>query len=329
MNIAILGCGNWGSVFGIIQHQNGHRIKIWEYDKERAVYVQESRDNRPFLSGHKIPRAIWVDWRLENVLRDCELIVFAIPCQKLRGVLKEMRGLKIKEPLYLSLIKGIEVKTLKLPSMVIKEELKSDDCYVLSGPSIANEVLRGEPTAVVLTGQEKREALRLQRRLSTPNLRIYFNEDLIGVEIGGAVKNVLAIACGISDGLGLGSNTKGALITRGIVEMQRLGVKMGAKQKTFWGLSGLGDLVTTSFSKESRNHHFGMLLGRGKSFVEIKKEMVMVAEGISTVRAVVKLSRIYNIEMPISQEVYEVIYKNKSPKEAIKSLMSRPLKEEG
>ncbi|MEO0142722.1 MAG: NAD(P)H-dependent glycerol-3-phosphate dehydrogenase, partial [candidate division WOR-3 bacterium] len=305
------------------------RIKIWEYDKKRAIYVQKTRDNRPFLFGYKIPKEILVDWQLENVLRDCELIVFAIPCQKLRGVLQELKKLKTKDCIFLSLIKGIEIKTLQLPSAIIKNELKIEDCYVLSGPSIANEVIRGEPTAVVLTGREKKQALRLQKALSTPNLRIYFNADLIGVEIGGAVKNVLAIACGISDGLGLGSNTKGALITRGIVEIQRLGIKMGAQPKTFWGLSGLGDLVTTSFSRESRNHQFGWMLGRGKCLAEIKKEMVMVAEGVTTVKAVIKLARIYNIEMPISQEVYEVIYKNKSPKEAIKSLMSRPLKEEG
>uniref|UniRef100_A0A7C4TFX7 Glycerol-3-phosphate dehydrogenase [NAD(P)+] n=1 Tax=candidate division WOR-3 bacterium TaxID=2052148 RepID=A0A7C4TFX7_UNCW3 len=329
MKIGILGCGNWGSVFGIIQAKNGNKISIWEYNKERAIYVQKTRDNSPFLSGYKIPASIYIDWRVENVLRDSELVVFALPCQTLRMVLKEIKKIKIKECDFLSLIKGIDIKTLQLPSTIIKRELKLKNCFVLSGPSIANEIIRGEPTAVVLAGRDEAKARELQKILATPNLRIYLNKDPIGVEIGGAVKNVLAIACGIIDGLGFGTNAKGALIARGIVEIQKLGVRMGADPKTFWGLSGLGDLVTTSFSEESRNHKLGKMLGQGKSLAEIKEEMVMVAEGLFTARAVRRLALRYNIEMPICTIVYEIIYKNKSPDKGIKSLMARPLKEEG
>jgi len=328
MNIAILGCGNWGSVFGIIQEKNGHRIKIWEFDKNRAVYVQKARDNRPFLFKYKIPDSILVDWQLENVLQNSELVVFAVPCQTLSSVLKEVKKYNIKKKIFLSLIKGIEIKNLQLPSVVIEKKLKINDCFVLSGPSIANEIIRGEPTAVVLAGKNIKEARGLQQKLATKNLRIYLSDDIIGVEIGGAVKNVLALACGMSDGLGFGANAKGALISRGIVEIQRLGIKMGANPKTFYGLSGLGDLITTSFSEESRNYKFGKMLGQGKSLKEIKKKFVMVAEGVSTVKAVMKLAKKFNVDMPISWVVYDILYNKKSPAQGLKILMIRPLKDE-
>ncbi len=328
MNIAILGCGNWGSVFGIIQSRNRHSIKIWEFDKKRAEKVQKTRDNSPFLLKYRIPDSILIDWRLENVLKNCELVVLAVPSQTLRSVLNEVKKIKIKINEFLSLIKGIDIKTLQLPSGIIKNTFPESNYFVLSGPSIANEILRNEPTAVVLASYDLDRAKKLQSEIATENLRIYISNDVIGVEIGGAVKNVLALACGISDGLGFGSNAKGALISRGIIEIQRLGLKMGANPKTFYGLSGLGDLITTSFSEESRNHLFGKMLGRGKHLREIEKDFVMVAEGVPTARAVMKLAKKYNVEMPISKVVYEIIYKRKSPLQGLKSLMLRPLKNE-
>ncbi len=328
MNIAILGCGNWGSVFGIIQERNGHKIKIWEFDKKRAIYVQKTRDNRPFLDKYKIPDSILVDWQLENVVRDSELIVFAIPCQTLSSVLKKLKKYNISNRIFLNLIKGIEIKSLRLPSTIIRNEINVNDCFVLSGPSIANEIIRGEPTAVVLAGKDLKKAMELQQNIATKNLRVYLSQDVIGVEIGGAVKNVLALACGISDGLGFGANAKGALICRGIVEIQRLGIKMGADPKTFYGLSGLGDLITTSFSEESRNHKFGKMLGQGKSFGEVRKNFIMVAEGVSTAKAVKKLAMKYQVDMPISQVVYDILYNKKSPLQGLKNLMERPLKNE-
>ncbi|MEO0129097.1 MAG: NAD(P)H-dependent glycerol-3-phosphate dehydrogenase [candidate division WOR-3 bacterium] len=328
MNIAILGCGNWGSVFGIMQYKNGHSVKIWEFDKKRAKKVQKTRDNSPFLLKYRIPDSVLIDWRLENVLKNCDLVVLAVPCQTLRSVLIEMQKIKIKTKEFLSLIKGIDIKTLQLPSGIIKNRFPESQCFVLSGPSIANEIIRNEPTAVVLAGNDLDRAKKLQSEIATENFRIYISDDVIGVELGGAVKNVLALACGISDGLGFGSNAKGALISRGIVEIQRLGSKMGANPKTFYGLSGLGDLITTSFSEESRNHLFGKMLGMGKSVKEIKKDFVMVAEGVPTARAVMELAKKYNVEMPISKVVYEIIYKRKSPLQGLKSLMLRPLKNE-
>ncbi len=328
MNIGILGCGNWGSVFGIIQNKNGHRIKIWEFDKKRAEYVSKTRDNRPFLSNYKIPSSILIDWRLENILCDAELLVFAVPCQRLRTVLDRLKKSKLRKKEFLSLIKGIDIKTLQLPSIIINKYFAEGRCFVLSGPSIANEIIRNEPTAVVLAGKDIERAKEIQSELATENLRIYLSEDVTGVEFGGAVKNVLAIACGISDGLGFGTNAKGALISRGIVEIQRLGIKMGANPKTFYGLSGLGDLITTSFSEESRNHLFGKMIGMGKSIEEIKKSFVMVAEGVPTAKAVMKLAKKYNVEMPISKVVYEIIYRKKRPLLGLRNLMLRPLKNE-
>lgn len=329
MKLGILGCGNWGSVFGIIQHKNGHQVKIWEYDKKRAVHIIETRNNEPFLVGYKIPEDILIDWNIENILKDVDVTIFALPSQVLKEVVNEIKKFETKSKCYLSLIKGIDIETTSRPSEIIEATLKIGiGIHVLSGPCIANEIIRGEPTAVVLVGSEQNATRELQHQLTTENFRIYQGNDMIGVELGGAIKNVLAIACGISDGLGFGTNTKGALITRGIVEMQRLGVKMGANPKTFWGLSGLGDLVTTSFSEESRNHRLGRMIGQGKNLNEIVKEMVMVAEGMPTAKAVKKLSQRHKIEMPICGIVYEILFENKSPKQGIKDLMERPLKYE-
>lgn len=329
MKIGILGCGNWGSVFAIMQHRNGHAIKIWEYNKDRACYVNEMRNNEPFLIGYKIPEKILIDWNIEKVLSEVDVVVFAIPSQVLSGVIETVKGSTKSSDYYLSLVKGIDTKTLKRPSEIIDQLPQAQGkVYVLSGPCIANEIIRGEPTAAVLVGPNRAGAKELQFQLSTDNFRIYHGSDIVGVELGAALKNVIALACGISDGLGFGSNAKGALIARGIVEIQRLGVKMSADAKTFWGLSGLGDLVTTSFSEESRNHKLGRKIGEGKTLEQARSEMVMVAEGVPTVQAVKKLADQYHIDMPICEVVYEILYHRKSPKEGIKDLMTRPLKHE-
>jgi len=329
MKIGILGCGNWGSVFGIIQHKKGHSIKIWEFDKNRALKVKETRNNEPFLVGYRIPEEIEIDWDIETIIKDVDLVVFAIPSQVLSEVIGFVKKIKIASDYYLSLVKGIDIKTLKRPSEIINQFSQAKDkVYVLSGPCIANEIIRNEPTAVVLVGQDQTRAKELQYQLTTDYFRIYQGDDMIGVELGAAIKNVLAIACGISDGLGFGSNAKGALIARGIVEMQRLGVKMSAQAKTFYGLSGLGDLVTTSFSEESRNHKLGRKIGEGKDVKQAIREMVMVAEGLPTSQAVKKLAQQHKIEMPICDVVYEILFNNRSPKDGIKDLMRRPLKTE-
>ncbi|MBE0432740.1 NAD(P)-dependent glycerol-3-phosphate dehydrogenase [candidate division WOR-3 bacterium] len=329
MKIAILGCGNWGSVFGIMQHSNHHRVKIWEYDKERCRHVAATRNNEPFLIGHRIPDDIELHWSIEHVITGADLIVFAVPSQALRSVVELMKGLEIRCEYYLSLTKGIEIGTLCRPSEIIADLTGArDKISVLSGPCIANELIRKEPAAVVIVGRGPSAVHELQTALSTAYFRIYEGNDLVGVELGAALKNVIAIGCGMSDGLGFGTNAKGALITRGIVEIQRLGVKMGAQAQTFWGLSGLGDLVTTAFSDESRNHILGRKIGAGKTLAQASREMIMVAEGAPTARAVMSMAERHAIDMPICEAVYDILYQNKPPKTAISDLMNRPLKHE-
>lgn len=329
MKLAVLGCGNWGSVFGSIMHRRGHRVKIWEFDRGRSIRVQETRDNAPFLTGHLLPPDITVDADLGNVVHDAELIVLAVPCQTLPSVLQTLRECHSECRNYLSLIKGIDAATLKRPSQLLAEALgPRPRIFVLSGPSIANEIIRGEPAAVVLAGVDPAAVRTLREELALPSLRIYAGQDIVGVELGGALKNVVALACGMSDGLGFGSNAKGALITRGIVEMQRLGVALGARCETFWGLSGIGDLVTTSFSFESRNHRLGVLLGQGKTLDTAQREIIMVAEGVPTTQAAYRLASEVRVDMPIVRVVYEVLYGRQPLREALRTLMERPLRDE-
>ncbi|UCD19314.1 MAG: NAD(P)-dependent glycerol-3-phosphate dehydrogenase [candidate division WOR-3 bacterium] len=329
MKIGILGCGNWGSVFGIMQYDNGHEVRIWEYDKERCKEVRATRSNEPFLVGYKIPEEIEVHWDMEHVIRNVDLVVSAIPSQVIRSVVERMKECDLRNKYYLSLTKGIEINTLLRPSEIIGElQAATGKIYVLSGPCIANEIIRKEPTAVVIVGSETQGTHELQMALSTDYFRIYQSGDIVGVELGAAIKNVIAIGCGISDGLGFGTNAKGALITRAIVEMQRLGAQLGAREKTFWGLSGFGDLITTAFSEESRNHTLGKMIGSGKSYAEASREMIMVAEGAPTAEAVKKLSAHHCVDMPICEAVYNILYRQEKPVKAIGSLMRRPLKSE-
>lgn len=329
MKLSILGCGNWGSVFGIMQHLNGHSVKIWEFDKNRAEYIVRTRDNAPFLINQKMPEEIFIHWDIEKVMVDAEVVVFAVPSQTVSSVVDRLTRINTSDVYYLSLTKGIDIGTLKRPSEIINLLASAKNrVYVLSGPSIANEIIRGEPTAVVLVGPDPEGAMMLQHELATNHFRIYLGNDITGVELGAAIKNVIAVGCGISAGLGFGKNAKGALLARGIVEMQRLGVKLGAKAKTFWGLSGLGDMVTTSFSEESRNHRFGKCIGAGMSMAETEAEMVMVAEGVPTSKAIMVLSDKYDIEMPICEVVYSILFEKKPPKQGLRDLMTRPLKNE-
>jgi glycerol-3-phosphate dehydrogenase (NAD(P)+) len=329
VKISILGCGNWGSVFGIIQHHNGHQVRLWEYDRERCERVQSTRDNTPFLRGHTIPPDIKVDWDLARIVEDTEMVVFAVPSQTLSSVVKALADIQTGQLPFLNLVKGIDIESLQRPSEIIREHL-GEECrvFTLSGPCIANEIIRGAPAAAVVVGSPEPDVTTLQQTLTTEVFRLYHGNDMIGVELAAATKNVIALGCGISDGLGYGTNAKGALITRGIVEIQRLGVHMGAHHETFWGLSGLGDLVTTSFSEDSRNHRFGVAVGQGKTMEAIAREMVMVAEGVPTARAIKKLCERYGIEMPICDSVYEIVYNGKPPAQAIRELMTRPLTHE-
>jgi glycerol-3-phosphate dehydrogenase (NAD(P)+) len=329
MKLGILGCGNWGSVFAMLQHKNGHDVSIWEFDRKRAEKVSTTRDNAPFVLYHPIPDEIEIHWDIEKVITDAELVVCALPCQVIPEVVNSLKKIQARNKYYLSLSKGIHIASLQRPSQIIDQLVAPEHrTYVLSGPCIANEIIREEPTAVVLVGPDPEGTQLLQHELSSDLFRLYQGDDIIGVELGAAVKNVIALGCGMSDGLGFGNNAKGALITRGIVEIQRLAVKMGAQAKTFWGLSGLGDLVTTSFSEESRNHTFGRKIGEGMTVEQIRKEMIMVSEGVPTAQAIMKLAKKYQVTMPICEVVYDILYHDKSCTRAIQELMTRPLKNE-
>lgn len=329
INISVLGDGGWGTTLAIILFRKGFRVCLWGAFPDYVSYLDKKRINTKFLPRIKIPQGIEITSNLKDAIADKEVIIFAVPSQYLRQVLKKIRQLSYprKAP-YLSVIKGIERSSLKRMSEVIHDELGNVKLAVLSGPTIAHEVAKEIPATAVIASYDNALRKYLQDIFMTERLRIYTNGDVIGVELGGSLKNVIAIACGISDGIGFGTNAKAALLSRGLVEISRLGQAMGAKAMTFSGLSGLGDLVTTCISPYSRNRFVGEQIGRGKSLERIKTHMQMVAEGIPTTQSAYALSLKYKVDMPITKEVYLVLYKNKSPDKAVRDLMLRRGKEE-
>jgi glycerol-3-phosphate dehydrogenase (NAD(P)+) len=328
MKFSVIGAGGWGTTLAIILNEKGHNVILYEYFSDYCKVLNEKRENIKFLKGIKIPENIKIINDLKAAIENSEYILLATPSHVLRKFLKKIKKFNYKQKVFISVVKGIEQKTLMTMSEIIKQELGNVKIVVLSGPSLAQEVARKIPTTVVAASEDLKFAEKVQQMLSTNYFRIYTNNDVKGVELGGSLKNVIAIAAGILDGIKTGDNTKAALITRGLAEIKRLGVKMGAHNDTFYGLSGLGDLVVTCEGKLSRNRTVGEQLGKGKKLKEILKNMEMVAEGVKTAYSAYKLSKKYDIEMPITKEVYEVIYKNKSPLKSIADLMSRTLKSE-
>jgi len=328
MKFSVIGAGGWGTTLAIILNEKGHNVILYEYFSDYCKVLNEKRENIKFLKGIKIPENIKIINDLKAAIENSEYILLATPSHVLRKFLKKIKKFNYKQKVFISVVKGIEQKTLMTMSEIIKQELGNVKIVVLSGPSLAPEVARKIPTTVVAASEDLKFAEKVQQMLSTNYFRIYTNNDVKGVELGGSLKNVIAIAAGILDGIKTGDNTKAALITRGLAEIKRLGVKMGAHNDTFYGLSGLGDLVVTCEGKLSRNRTVGEQLGKGKKLKEILKNMEMVAEGVKTAYSAYKLSKKYDIEMPITKEVYEVIYKNKSPLKSIADLMSRTLKSE-
>ncbi len=336
LGISILGDGGWGTTLAILLHHKGFKVSLWGAFPDYVSDLDKKRINTKFLPQIKIPKGIEITSNLNAVIYDKELIIFAIPSQYLRRVLKKVNQLDCSRgAIYLSVIKGIETGSLKRMSEVIHEEIGNVRLAVLSGPTIAHEVAKEIPTTAVIASHDKGLRKYLQSIFMTGRFRIYTNDDVIGVELGGSLKNIIAIACGISDGLGFGTNTKAALLSRGLAEISRLGYAMGAKVRTFSGISGLGDLVTTCVSPYSRNRFVGEQIGKGKSLKQIKAHMQMpacrqagVAEGIPTAQSAYALSLKYKVDMPITKEVYSVLYKNKSPERAVRDLMTREKKEE-
>lgn len=326
--IAVLGDGGWGTTLAIVLNKKGFSLALWSAFKDYAIYLDKKRANPKFLPAIKIPKTIKITADLKESLNNASIIILAIPSQYLRPVLGKIKRFDLSRAIIVNVAKGIETASLKRMSEVIADELGEIKQAMLSGPTIAREVALGIPTTAVISSKDLAVAKYLQGIFNSERFRIYTNKDLIGVELGGSLKNVIAIACGISDGLGFGTNTKAALLARGLAEMTRLGKKMGANEKTLFGISGLGDLVTTCISPFSRNRFLGEQIGKGKKIKTIIKQLQMIAEGYPTTKSAYQLSEKYNVAMPITQEVYSVLYKNKNPLKAVKDLMTRERKEE-
>ncbi len=330
IDIAILGDGGWGTTLAILLFNKGFDVSIWGAFADYVQSMDKKRINEKFLPGIRIPRAIELTHDLKKALKGRELIILAVPSQHLRRILRKAKASGYRrDAIFLSAAKGIEVGSLKRMSQVLHEELGSAlKSAVLSGPTIAHEVARGVPTVAIVASRDKEIKKYLQNIFISERFRVYTSDDVIGVELGGSLKNIIAIACGISDGLKFGTNTKAAILSRGLAELSRLGRVMGSKTHTFSGISGLGDLVTTCFSPYSRNRFVGEQIARGKSMKAIQAHMQMVAEGVPTAKSAYALSLKYKVDLPITREVYRVLYKNKSPLKAFKDLMRREGKEE-
>lgn len=321
---AVIGDGSWGTTLAIVLARQGHTGFLWGPFPEAVERMAVERENKAFLPGFSFPSRLSVTADLHRCFADdVTLIILAVPSQYLISVLKKFPRDKLKGHAYLSVIKGIDPQSLKRMSEIIEDHCGRIPLAVLSGPTIAAELAAGLPTSAVVASRSKKLAAACQSWLHSSTFRIYTHTDIVGLELGGSLKNVIALACGVCDGLGLGTNTKAALITRGLSEIARLGHALGARKETFAGLAGLGDLVTTCFSPVSRNRTVGERLGRGETLACILDSMTMVAEGVPTARAAVKLGKRAGVDMPICQEVERILFRGKRPQVALQSLMRR------
>lgn len=328
MSIGVIGDGAWGTTLAILLAEKGYKVTVWGAFSDYVQEVAINRENRKFLPGVAIPERVGFSYDLPAVVAASSLLVLAVPSQYLMGVVQKIKMCSYKDKAFVSVVKGIDPATFMTMSELIRNELGKIKLAVLSGPTIAVEVAKRIPTTAVIASTHKQFASELQQIFSCSYFRIYTNHDVKGVELCGSVKNVIALACGVCDGLGFGTNTKAALLTRGLVEMTRLGQKLKAKPATFIGLTGLGDLATTCFSPNSRNRTVGYELGRGRKINDILASMDSVAEGVHTAKALHGLARKLKIDMPITEAVYHIIYMNKPASKVVQDLMSRKLKKE-
>lgn len=331
MNISVLGAGGWGTTLSIILHHNGHNVTLWEYKRHYTKVLNRSRENKIYLPGVKIPKEIIITHSLEESCKEKHMIVLAVPTQFIRGVVREIKKMDFHDTTFVSVAKGIEKDSMLTVSQVINDEIKNlkpSQIGVLSGPSHAEEVSRKIPTAVVAASLDRFTAEQIQTAFNTSYFRVYSSTDILGVEYGGALKNVIAIGAGIVDGANFGDNTKALIMTRGIAEISRLGISLGAKPETFSGLSGMGDLIVTCMSKHSRNRFIGEQVGKGKKLKDVLKKMQMVAEGVETSRAVHLLAETNKIITPICSAVYQILFEEKDPVKATYELMTRDMKAE-
>lgn len=329
--IGVVGAGSWGTALANLLAQKGFPVDLWVFEKEVEEQIRDRRENDVFLPGICLSDNLAPSNDIARVVSDKDFLITVVPSHLVRTVAGEMAPHVSPDTVVVSASKGIENQTHLTMTQVLREMMPAlvpDNITVLSGPSFAREVATNVPTAVTVAGRDPEAAMRVQHIFATPYFRVYTSDDPVGVELGGAVKNVIAIAAGIIDGLNLGLNTRAALITRGQTEIRRLGLELGANPRTFTGLAGIGDLILTCTGDLSRNHTVGKQIGMGKSLKTILSEMRMVAEGVKTSKSVYNLARKLKVEMPISSEIYQVLYNDVPPKEAVFRLMTRDLKEE-
>ncbi len=321
-SIGVIGAGTWGTALAVLLHNNGHETAVWSALPEEIEEMKQTRRHKN-LPEITIPEEIFLTADLETAMSEKDVLIMAVPSVFVRPTAVRMKPFLRKGQLVVDVAKGIEEGTLKTLSQVIEEELPDAETAILSGPSHAEEVSRGLPTTCVVGAHKKETAEYLQSVFMSPVFRVYTSPDMVGIEVGAALKNVIALAAGIADGLGYGDNTKAALITRGIAEITRLGMKMGGKEQTFVGLSGIGDLIVTCASMHSRNRRAGILIGKGYTMDEAMKEVQMVVEGVYSAKAAKALAEAYGEEMPIVDQINQVLFEGKPAKDAVGDLMLR------
>lgn len=328
--LTILGDGAWGTTLAILLSNNGHDVTVWSAFPEHLDILDKERENKTYLKGIKIPSNIVFEKDLGKAIEFGEYIVFSIPSKFFREVARNIKkeNVSLKGKVFINVAKGLEQKTLKRMTEILKEELGNVQTAVLSGPTIAIEVAKELPALVVAAAKKHSVAENIQDIFSNEYFRVYTSIDVIGVELGGPLKNIIAVVAGISDGLGFGSNAKAAILSRGIVEIQRLGEKMGAKRKTFYGLAGLGDLSTTCISPESRNRTLGEKIAKGQKLEDIVNSTSSIIEGATTAEAVYQLSKKHKVDMPIVSSVYHILYDGMNPVDALTQMMQRERKPE-
>lgn len=326
--VTVIGSGSWGTALAVMLAENGHQVKIWSRREDAVAELLQKRTNEKYLPGVKIPAEIQATTDHKEAVNGADIVILAVPSRAVATTVRDFAPFLKTWQILVNVAKGLEPETLLRLSEVIQREAPQCEVCVLSGPSHAEEVARRVPTACLITCENEAAAKLVQQEFANPRFRLYTNTDMIGVEIGAALKNIMALAAGMSDGLGFGDNTKAALMTRGMAEMKRLGMAMGGKAETFAGLSGIGDLIVTCTSMHSRNRRAGILLGQGKSLQETLDEVKMVVEGVNTVQAACQLAKKYDVSMPITEIMGEVLFGHKNVEDAVLELMTRDYKAE-
>ncbi len=321
--ISFLGAGSWGTALAILCANNGHRVTIWSAVESELDMLRTNHEHKDRLPGVKLPDSIEIEGDIEKACDDKDVLVFSVASPFVRATAERIRSFVKKGQIIVNVAKGIEDGTMMTLCEVIEDVLPDVDVAVLSGPSHAEEVSKGVPTTVVVGAHSEKTATFVQDVFMCPNFRVYTSPDMIGIELGGSLKNVIALAAGILDGMDMGDNTKAALMTRGIAEISRLGIELGGQMETFSGLSGIGDLIVTCTSKHSRNHNCGYLLGKGKTLEEAKKEINQVVEGVNTAQAAMSLANKYHVTMPIVEQINAILFENKTAKQAMYDLLER------